>query len=333
MAIYINGIGNISPQATFGQAMGTELARSEGAFFNCQEPKYKQFIQSKLLRRMSRAVKMGLASSQAALNEAQNPDIDAIITGTAWGCVKDTEKFLETIIENNEQYLTPTAFVQSTHNTVAGQVALMHHNNCYNMTYVQGTVSFEAALIDATLHFYDNQAKHILVGGIDEQTDKLKLLLERLECASAANKVMGEGAAFFVLADQAGENSYAKLAAVSMFYRPKDRAALENSIVDTLKNADLELGDIDVVLSGNAVTKLEEKLFPNATCSPYKQLCGDYPTSTAFAMALAANLIRGDANTKAALNLANKDIQHIVIYNQDQAINHSIIVLSKLIRG
>ena len=124
--IYINGIGNISPQATFDLAQNTAVVKSSTAFMACQEPSYKQYIPRKQLRRMSRAVRMGLTVAHKALEEAQPSAIDAIITGTAWGCVKDTEKFLETIIENNEQYLTPTAFVQSTHNTVAGQIALMH---------------------------------------------------------------------------------------------------------------------------------------------------------------------------------------------------------------
>lgn len=328
--IYINGIGNISPQATFRQSIGEELATAEGAFFNCQDPKYKLFIKSKLLRRMSRIVRMGLASSQAALDEAQNPDIDAIITGTAWGCVKDTEKFLDTIIENKEQHLTPTAFVQSTHNTVGGQVALIHHNNCYNMSYVQGNVSFESTLVDAMLQFYDDDAAHILVGGIDEQTDKLKQLLERLHCANAKYQVMGEGAAFFVLASQPIENTYAKLAGVNILYKPKDNTAIENSIIHTLKEAGLTIEDVDVVLTGNTTTVLEEELLPNARCRNYKKLCGEYPTSTAFAMAMAANLIKGDAATKKVFDLGNNDINNIVIYNQHKNINHSIILLSKV---
>ena len=329
MNIYINGIGNISPQDTFNQAMGNELATAEGAFFACQQPNYKEFIQKKLLRRMSRIVRMGLAASHKALEQAGNPVPDAIITGTAWGCVKDTEKFLETIIENNEEYLTPTAFVQSTHNTVAGQVALMHHNNCYNMTYVQGNVSFESALIDAILQFKDGKAKNILVGGIDEQTEKLQVLLERLKCAVEDQRPMGEGAGFFILSTEAHEGTYAKLANATMLYKPKDNAAIENSLTHTLAQAGLKIEDIDVVLSGNQDASLEQGLFNNAICSPYKQLCGEYPTSTSFAMALGANLIKGDDNTKAALNIQKENIKNVVVYNNHQDINHSIIILSK----
>lgn len=327
--IYINGLGAISPQATFYQSIGEELASPQGAFFYCQEPNYKEFIPRKLLRRMSRIVRMGLATAHKALEEAQAPTIDAIISGTAWGCVKDTEKFLETIIENKEQYLTPTAFVQSTHNTVAGQIALQQHNNCYNMSYVQGYVSFESALIDACLLFEDGKAQNILVNGIDEQTEQLQTLLERLQCAQAEKRVMGEGAACFILGKEATENTYAQVAGVTMLYRPKDQQLVKDKIDALLQEAQLTTTDIDVVLTGNADPSLEQELFPAATLTAYKKLCGEYPTSTAFAMAMGAQLIKGDLAVLQALEIPQK-AGHILIYNQHQNVNHSIILLSKI---
>jgi len=330
--IYINGLGNISPQETFYQAMGETVVEAEGAFLTCQEPNYKEFIQKKLLRRMSRIVRMGLATAHKALEDANQPPLDAIISGTAWGCVKDTEKFLETIIENKEEYLTPTAFVQSTHNTVAGQIALLNHNNCYNMSYVQGNVSFESALIDAMLLFYDNKAKNILVNGIDEQTEQLGVLLERLQCAKAGERVMGEGAACFILGTEQAENTYAQLVGATMLYRPKNKESIQQSIQQVFQKSDLDFEAIDVVLTGNQDQTLEKKLFPNAVLSHYKKLCGEYPTSTAFAMALAAQLLKGNEPTKTALGIEKKEIQHILIYNNHQTINHSIILLSKVVK-
>lgn len=328
--IYINGLGNISPQETFYKTMGEEVVEAEGAFFACQEPNYKEFIQKKLLRRMSRIIKMGLATAQKALVDANHPPLDAIISGTAWGCVKDTEKFLETILENNEEYLTPTAFVQSTHNTVAGQIALLHHDNCYNMSYVQGYVSFESALIDAMLLFYDNKAKNILVNGIDEQTEKLGILLERLQCANAETAVMGEGAACLILGAEKTPNTYAQLAGASMLYRPKNKASIQQRLEQILQEANLKLEDIDVVLTGNQDQSLEMALFPEAAFSNYKKLCGEYPTSTAFATAIAAQLLKGDSWTKTALGINKKKVQHLLVYNNHQEVNHSIIVLSKV---
>ena len=325
--IYINGIGNISPQATFDLAQNTAVVKSSTAFMACQEPSYKQYIPRKQLRRMSRAVRMGLTVAHKALEEAQPSAIDAIITGTAWGCVKDTEKFLETIIENNEQYLTPTAFVQSTHNTVAGQIALMHHCNCYNMTYVQGAVSFESALLDAQLLFMDNQAQNIIVAGVDEQTEQLQLLLKRLSCARI-KRPMGEGAACFVLSTQAKPNSYAKLLATRMIYRPQNQQVLEQQVLATLKSVALSPASVDLVLSGSPHSRFEKKLFPTASIIDYKQLCGAYPTSTAFATAMAAKAIIGDPYTCHILSIPTKIYNNVLIYNQDQDTYHSLILLS-----
>ena len=50
---------------------------------------------------------------------------DAIITGTGLGCLEDTEKFLTAMVTNKEEFLTPTSFIQSTHNTVSAQIALL----------------------------------------------------------------------------------------------------------------------------------------------------------------------------------------------------------------
>ncbi len=315
--VYINGIGNISPQATFNQSIDTQVATAEGGFFRCQEPKYKEFIKSKLLRRMSRIVKMGLATAKIAMEQAEGQTIDAIITGTAWGGVADTETFLETILENDERYLTPTAFVQSTHNTVGGQIALMHHNNCYNMTYVHGVTSFEASLLDAFLQIQENQIRTALVGGIDEQTEKLHILLERLDCASSENP-MGEGAAFFVVSEEKTAASTAKISSVQTLFGIKDNATLERTM-----QAAFNLSEIDLVLTGSDTPAFMRQL-PSKT---YKQLCGDYPTSTAFATALAADTLKGEDNAKQVLGLSSQP-KSILIYNH-QAPYHSFILLEQ----
>ncbi len=323
--IYINGIGNISPQSTFNQSIGELLAAVNSPFLSCQEPRYKEYIQSKLLRRMSRIVKMGLATAGQAIKEAQNPSIEAIITGTAWGCVQDTEKFLTSIVENEEQYLTPTAFVQSTHNTVGGQVALMQHNNCYNMTYVQGAISFELALIDAEMQLRNNEIKTALVGGFDEQTDFLKQIFQRLGYLSPSAPI-GEGMAFFVLSDKAQKNSYAKLLGIRTLYQPKEEQQISNSIDELLDKINLDRSNIDLVLTGQPQ---DSRFFEGNICRPYKQLCGEYPTSTAFAMALAANILKDDNPSKAILKLPASSIQTILIYNNYQNKYYSFILLGK----
>src|SRR6478752_7380571 len=86
------------------------------------------------LRRMSKIVRMGIAAALSCKAESPGVVPEAITVGTAWGCVQDTEQFLKKLVAQEEQMLTPTAFIQSTHNTVAGQIALITGCNGYNNT-------------------------------------------------------------------------------------------------------------------------------------------------------------------------------------------------------
>src|SRR5690554_6229467 len=142
---YINGIGSVSiqtPEYSVFDAAPEKVQHLNHA----QQPSYKELIAPAMSRRMARGIKMSIYAANQAMNEAENPDLDAIIAGTSLGCIEDSEKFLNTIIENDEEFLTPTAFIQSTHNTVAAQIALQLQCKSFNFTYVNGGNSFESAL-------------------------------------------------------------------------------------------------------------------------------------------------------------------------------------------
>ena len=64
----------------------------------------------------------------------------------AW---KTVRVFLRKMIEFEEKMLSPTAFIQSTHNTVGAQIALLLKCHHYNNTIVHRAFSFENALTEA----------------------------------------------------------------------------------------------------------------------------------------------------------------------------------------
>ena len=73
--------------------MKTNLYIKGAAGISSIEPDYKDFIQDAgLRRRMSRVIRMSVASSIMAMSEANEKSFDAIVTGTGWGCLADTEK-------------------------------------------------------------------------------------------------------------------------------------------------------------------------------------------------------------------------------------------------
>ena len=171
-AVYINSVGSISSQKIFDNSgFLDEIISYEDNILSVVDPNYKDYISPAASRRMAKGIKMGVVASKIALNEANLETVDAIITGTGMGCLKDSEKFLSGLIDNNEQYLTPTSFIQSTHNTVGGQIALGLKCKGYNFTYVHSSISFESAVLDAKSMLENNEANSVLVGGVDEIGD------------------------------------------------------------------------------------------------------------------------------------------------------------------
>ncbi|MCH5599877.1 beta-ketoacyl synthase chain length factor [Niabella ginsengisoli] len=177
-SVYILSTSVVSPQASFEEMM-KEPANYNGDKLTCIEPDYTKYVDAKLIRRMSRIIKMGVAAASEALAQADVQMPDAIITGTAYGCLTDTDQFLTRMVEFKETLLSPTAFIQSTHNTVAAQIALMLKCHNYNNTYVHRGSSFEAALTDAVSLLEEGEAKNVLIGAADEITDKSHAILKR----------------------------------------------------------------------------------------------------------------------------------------------------------
>jgi len=336
MGAYINGIGIISPQNTFGDPELPELLQTHSDYrLTCMEPDYAAWIDPKLLRRMSRIIRMGMATALLALKEAKIEKPDAIITGTAFGCLEDTGTFLTKMITNQEQALNPTPFIQSTHNTIGSQVALLLQCLGYNQTYSQRAFSFENALLDALM--MTDEQQHILVGGIDEITTQSFEILKRFPAYKEI--IQGEGAAYFLLATQRMESTYAEVKNVATFYQPENSDQLKSKITAFLSHQSLTTSDIDLILTGkNGAYQIDKNydsvtnsLFPNVPLLSYKQLCGEYPTSNAFALWMAAKMLKGK---KVPAVLLQKDstslpdkINRILIYNQYLGDHHSLLLV------
>jgi 3-oxoacyl-[acyl-carrier-protein] synthase II len=329
MDIYLRAASALSPQKTFGWSPENEALSfladpviAAGNRLTCIEPDYAGRIDPVFMRRMSRIIKIGVATAAECLKEAGVENPDAIITGTAYGCLADTIQFLTRIIEGNEEMLPPTAFIQSTHNTVGGQIALMLKCHGYNNTFVHRGFSFESALLDASLLLQEKEATHVLVGGIDEITDTSHAILSRFGLYKRFPA--GEGAAFFVMSSGSGAGAYAKLDGLATFYKPKDSAEIGRNIDSFLTRNSTGMEDIDLILSGDNV-------FSDCASISYKHLCGEYPTSTSFALWLAAQILRsGNLPSAAFKNVGPKKgrMKRILICNQSQGIHHSLILLS-----
>jgi 3-oxoacyl-[acyl-carrier-protein] synthase II len=351
MKIFIRSTSCISPQKTFeNNGFLDDIIEYNSIRLKAIEPDYKEFIDPKLIRRMSHVIKMGVAAAKDCLNKAEVDMPGAIITGTALGCLEDTVTFLTRTIEMQEEMLPPTAFIQSTHNTVAAQIALMLKCHEYNNTFVHKGISFESALLDAIMLLKEEEADTVLVGGTEELTDTSFTVLERLGLykrwpvsnltllpASSKGSVGGEGAAFFMLSNQSSENNIAELVDIKTLYKPADTDQLEKGIIDFLYVNKLTAEDIDLVITGkNGDLKNDEvydqvtaAIFSDNSTAYYKHLSGEFPTSPAFGLWLATTILETGIIPDVVIEkiTAEKKPKRILIYNHYMNLYHSLILM------
>ena len=350
--VYINSTGSVSAQKTFDNATFLdEITEYNATELAVVDPDYKVYISAAAARRMAKGIKMSTVSSQTALKEAGLENVDAIIVGTGLGCLDDSSTFVGDIINNNEQFLTPTRFIQSSHNTVAGQIALMLGCKGYNFTYVNSAVSFESSLLDALMQLENDEVRHILVGGVDEMVQhhvRSHQLIGHFKTESVTQTnfltsktegtIMGEGSHFFVLANQQQESTYAELLAVNIYNTiSKDR--LPYLVASFLTDNQMSVKDIDLLILGNNgdvnfdtyYSLLCETLFKTTPKAHYKHLSGEFDTASAFGFWLAAKIIKTQTVPEVVKSNSFKcaDVKTILIYNQYRGENHSLVLLRK----
>ena len=329
---YINGVGCISTQKTFDTVFLEEaIVNHDENVLAIVPPVYKDYISPAASRRMAKGVKNGIVASALAMKDANVEKVDAIITGTGLGCIEDSEKFLKSILDNNEEFLTPTSFIQSTHNTVGAQIALLQQCKGYNFTYVNGAVSFESALLDAKMQIEEEEAQSVLVGGVDQQPYNL------LD-SDTSGAVYGEGASFFVLENERKETTYAEVLDIAIVNTLEENE-IEAEIKSFLKSNNLEISDIDALVLGfdgnvdfeNYYRNLTENAFAETPVLYYKHLCGEYDTASAFAFWMAAKIIKTQEIPEIIkVNSVEKSVYNtILLYNQLNGKNHSFTLITK----
>ena len=345
---YINGIGAVTAQGIWRTNFYTDSQPLQQAVNAAQQPSYKELISPAMARRMSRGIKMGIHAAQQALDEAQIAIPDAIITGTGLGCSEDSEKFLRNILDNDEEFLTPTAFIQSTHNTVAAQIALRLECKGYNFTYVNRSVSFESALLDALMQIQDANAGDILIGGVDEVSDHTSRLLqlvghikpsdvhETIRDSKSPGANYAESATFFTVSQHKTTQSYCEILDVNIQNR-LSQVDLSTFVNKFLASNGLKNSDIDTLVLGyngdadsDGWYNILESLFASIPSVYYKHLIGECDTSSAFALATAARMIKDQKIPDIIQwNQATLDapLRTVLLYNQFCGEDHSLVLI------
>ncbi|UII34793.1 beta-ketoacyl synthase chain length factor [Fulvivirga ulvae] len=333
MKVYITASSAITPQDTFDlEKYLVNWQSSEMPYLVALEPDYKHVIDPKLARRMSRIIKMSVAAGNRVLTEAGIEQPNAIVVGTGLGCIKDTEKFLSEIINEREGLLSPTAFIQSTHNTIAGQLALMLQCSNDNFTYVNRGHSFENALFDAILRIHEG-ANHILLGGADEMTPQVHHILQKMGCD---NKIpFGEGACFFMISASGRENSVCIENMAN--FRDLSPEEVTEVLDDFLTRNSLYKNEIGALVLGfdeNSPDAYYENLISafaeDIPVVGFKKVTGEYFTASAYAYNLGAEMLRKQCVFSDTLMSGTHQgtLSKVLIYNHYKGENHTISLLS-----
>ncbi len=345
MASYIISSALLSPQKTFEGTFPEEPITTESLYLLCAEPDYKQIIPPVRLRRMSHILKMGLATSYLCINESEVKP-DSVIVGTGQGCTGDLENFMRACSEGPEELLSPIPFINSGHNTLAGQIAMASQIKGYNMTYLQEAASLESALSDAMLLLEEGTSECTLVGAIDEFSALSFKIFDRdqywrkeavnnldLLKAEKPGAIMGEGAGFFCISNQPDRQNIELVASESKMNFGTEASV--KWVTDLLNQYNLTTNDIDLLFVGRKGDQLTddtsyagiEQLFPTATIAAYKHLSGEFPTVQSVALWMAVKVLSGQQLPDyATLKAGTRTAKTILLYNNDLSTENVIIV-------
>ncbi len=308
------------------------------------EPSYQQ-IPPGILRRMGKAIRMGVGAALPLIDEAET--VDGIIIGSANAGLDECVKFLMQIVDYEEGQLTPGNFVQSTGNVIAGQLGLIGKNKGYNITHIHQGLAFENALIDSVMQLNANPSKSYLLGGVDEISPyhynietlngaykKEDISNKQIYKSESAGCLPGEGAAMFVVNANA-DSAIATVKAIHTLHTDNVDLVKQQLQLFLRKNAATE---IDLLISGENgdnrtlpfYAAAEYLLHDDASIVRFKHLCGEFATASAIALWYACEILQ---TQKIPAQMFKKktlktNYRNILLYNNFKGYQHSFILIS-----
>lgn len=341
---YIHQSSCIAAQQAFADSSIQTITESVNNKLHALDSNYDS-IPPNVLRRLGKAVKMGISTGDQLISKYA---VDGIVLGTANGGLEDCIKFLNQIIQFEEGRLTPTNFVQSTTNAIAGQLGIMSSNKGYNITHVHRGLAFENAVIDIEMLLNEHPANSYLLGGVDEISDynytiedlaglyKKEIVSNTELLASAtAGTIAGEGAAMFIV-NNVKDNARAVVRGIKTLHTTNEET-ITQQLADFLKEYVPANESIDLILSGkngdvrqNVYYENIEKHLQDTSVAYYKHLTGDFPTASAIALWLGSNILNSKTFNAILDIQSKKSIRNILLYNTYKGKQHSFILVSAL---
>lgn len=351
MPVYIYSISHISNQEPLSEKWFSDPIIYNERYIRSIEPDYSAFIAPMAARRMGKVLKRALATALSVIRDTAIENPDAIITGTGLGCIENTEKFLVAMLDNNEELLPPTFFMQSTHNTISSQIAVHLKCNGYNSTYSHRGTSFDSALLDAFMQFELSEISSAMVNAHDELTPDYFKMLEKigywkegeiseeiLRKGDSKGAFAGECSTSFMLGNDEQKDALCQLKAIEILYQPT-MEQIGNSIETILTKNNLTIADIDAVVvgisgdEGNDLVykKIHSELFSDKPLIWYKHIFGESYSASSLGLYVGATILKQGMIPQYLLFDKNKEVKkpkNILVYNHFQNKDHSVVLLT-----
>lgn len=296
--IYIRAAEQISLQQPLSEAWMESPVRVDAPWAPAQDPDFKAWLSAGESRRLGRILKRALVSLLTIVRKTGVEHPDAICVGTGLGCMVNTERILETLCNEGESMVSPTHFMQSTHNTIASLLAIHTRSHGYNITYSHKDLSFDLALLDAWLQFRQGRIHTAVVGGYDELTASYYTLLRRIGYLGAEGEGPGSEAAATLLVTDDRSDALCELAGLRILYRPGDGELHEalDRLLDGAGVARDALSGVVTGVNGHRANdafyeRFTAQLLPGVPTLHYKHLFGTSYTAPAYAPYVAAHCL------------------------------------------
>lgn len=339
--LYIQAAEQVSIQQPLSEQWMEGPVCYQDTFVRAINPSFRDYIPANEVRRMGNIMKRALVTGLKVLNDTGIAHPDAIITGTGMGCMDYTVRFLDTLVENGEQTLSPTYFMQSTHNTVSSALAIYTKTHGYNVTYSHGGLSFEQALFDAWMQMQLGTISTALVGGHDEMVESHFELLQKTGYIGVEGMVpCGEVAMSMLLNSDNSQDCLCELAGISICHKPT-MDGLKRQAEKLVHEAGMTMGDVSAVMTGvngkaandDCYMSVADTLFPNVPLLRYKHIFGENYTVSALGLYAAAHCLKRNAVPPfmydASRSLSCDTLRSILMLSHTEGKEYALMLLKR----
>ena len=340
--VYIQAAEQISIQSPLSEEWMNAPISYEEPLVKAVNPSFRDYLAPNEARRMGNLMKRALVTSLKVLKDTGIEHPDAIITGTCLGSLDYTVRILDDLVENGEETVSPTYFMQSTHNTVGSALGIYTKTHGYNTTYSHGGASFDSALLDAWMQFRLGKIKTALVGGYDEMVDSHFNLVRKVGYVGLEGMApCSEVSMSMLLNADSPTDALCEMAGIRLCYRPS-MEKLRKVLDELLDSAGISIADVSAVMTGVNGNPTNDKpyrdaiehLFPHKPLLRYKHLFGENYTVSALGTYAAAHLLKKQEIPSIMYDRDSSPVGHevssILLLNMVESGDCSLILLKRI---